>query len=181
VYRFAGPGRLNALRLDPSEEANALIKSVIVRSNDRSVPVTGAQLGDWPRNDAEIQFEAGEQVTPITTRQRAAFVMGTVNIDVTQPTSPLLRNFRLEAGTLLWSCCLAGVVFLLLSARVGRLAPAACIAAIAITGVWIAYALAPWLLTWPAAIPDVDQTIGRESFFGASKAIETRATNWAVA
>jgi hypothetical protein len=188
VYRFSVPGRLTALRLDPSDEARAevLVKSVTIRSGGASASVTGDALQHWLRTDLDVQFDAGAGVTRVSTRSRSGYMMGTVDIDVTHQTLPFLNHFRLNTITLLWTCFLAGTVLVLLSVRWSHLSAALGMVLVLAASVGLAYSVAHWLLTSPRFLAfligpaSVSQTIGHQSYFGRPKAVDVRAVNGAL-
>ena len=183
VYRFPVPSRLTALRLDPSDETGAevLVRSVTIRSRDTSRSVTADQLQHWLRSDLEVWNDANAEVTHIMTGQRDAYMMGSVDIDLTRQTFPLLEHFHLDVITLLWCAFFLATVLLLLSIRMNDLPVAIGMALILLASVALAYGVSPRILAWPAPSPGVNLTIGHESFFGQSKAAELRATDGAIA
>jgi hypothetical protein len=182
VYRFAAPSRLTALRFDPADAANAhvLVKSVTVRSGDRAVAIAPADLERWLRTDLIATYDATTATIQIATQQRASYLMGGVDVDLTRQSNPLLRHFRLNAITLLWCAFLVGASALVLSIGVRDVPVAVAIAATIGAAVTLAYYAAPRVLVWSPPPADVSLTVGLESFFGLSKAAELRAVNVAV-
>jgi hypothetical protein len=179
VYRFPVPSRLTALRLDPSDEAgaHAVVKNVIVKSGNSSASVAAQDLQHWLQSDLDVHYDPATLAAVITTRQRAGYLMSSVDIDLTRQTLPLLTHFRLNAISLLWCGLLLGSALLLSSSTLRDLRVAAGIALIVLASVAVAHDVAPRVLKWPAPAPDVSLTVGHESYFGQSKAAELRAMN----
>jgi hypothetical protein len=183
TYRFSVPSRLIALRFDPSDEPGAemSLRDVTIRSGSASATLATDQLQHWLRANLDVAYDPATATARVLVRERAAYMMGGVDIDLTQQPWPLLRYFRLNAITLLWCLFGTGAVFLLLSTPRRDLGTAAGVMLIVLISIGAAYVVAPRVLSGPGELPDVSQTVGHHSYFGRSKALEMRATNRAIA
>jgi hypothetical protein len=183
VYRFPVPGRLTALRFDPSDqaEAHARIRTVTIRSNTRTASITGREIQRWLREGVDVRFDPVAGETQVSSQRATGYLMGTVDIDVSDVRVPILKYFRLDAITLLWCGLVSGIALVLLSIPRNQWPSAAWIGCAIFASVAVAYQTAPWFLKWPGGLEDVSETIGHESFFGQSKIVEVRAAGAAFA
>ena len=179
VYRFSVPGRVMALRFDPSDavDARTLIRSVTIRSGPSAVPVTGQQIQQWLREGVDVQFDPSSQATRVTSLRAVAYLMGRVDVDFTTQQLPVLRWFRLDAITMLWCILFSSIVLVALSLPRSRWNAALWTVGAMTVSVVVAYRATPWFVACPAGPQDISQTIGHASFFGDAKAAELGAAN----